>query len=47
MTYTNKQASWIFIDSFIQDNDGKWNLKEIQDFAIATNGGPVSVDYYP
>ncbi|KAI9358439.1 hypothetical protein BD770DRAFT_472308 [Pilaira anomala] len=27
-------------DNFDKDKDGKWNLKEIQDFATATNGRP-------
>ncbi|KAI8985086.1 hypothetical protein BDB01DRAFT_788868 [Pilobolus umbonatus] len=27
-------------NNFDKDKDGKWNLKEIQDFATATNGRP-------
>ncbi|KAG2230198.1 hypothetical protein BDF21DRAFT_413266 [Thamnidium elegans] len=27
-------------ENFDKDKDGKWNLKEIQDFATATNGRP-------
>lgn len=30
-------------DDMEQDKDGKWNLKEIQEFATATNGRPVSL----
>ncbi|KAG1122189.1 hypothetical protein PS15p_209648 [Mucor circinelloides] len=27
-------------DNFDKDKDGKWDLKELQDFATATNGRP-------
>ncbi|CEG72953.1 hypothetical protein CU097_005196 [Rhizopus azygosporus] len=36
---TEKILRAIF-DNFDKDKDGKWNLKEIQDFATATNGRP-------